>query len=46
MFFEDAKIASKELEITLTHRDCGLEEKAPMCGVPHHVSETYSFVYL
>jgi len=41
MFFEDALIASKELEITLTQRDCGLSEKAPMCGVPHHVSETY-----
>ena len=41
MFFEDAKIASKELEITLTQRDCGQEEKAPMCGIPHHVSDTY-----
>lgn len=41
MFFEDAKIASKELEIALTQRDCGLEEKAPMCGVPHHVADTY-----
>ncbi|NMA49902.1 MAG: DNA mismatch repair protein MutS, partial [Tissierellia bacterium] len=41
MFFEDAIIASRELEIALTKRECGLEEKAPMCGVPHHVSETY-----
>ena len=41
MFFEDAKTASRELEIALTQRDCGLEEKAPMCGVPHHVAETY-----
>ncbi len=41
MFFEDAKLVSKELELTLTGRDCGLEERAPMCGVPHHSSETY-----
>ena len=41
MFFEDAITASRELEITLTQRDCGMDEKAPMCGVPHHVSETY-----
>jgi DNA mismatch repair protein MutS len=41
MFFEDALTASKELEITLTGRDCGQEEKAPMCGVPHHASENY-----
>ncbi|MEG0629479.1 MAG: DNA mismatch repair protein MutS [Christensenellaceae bacterium] len=41
MFFEDAKIASKELEIALTGRDCGLAERAPMCGVPHHAVETY-----
>ena len=41
MFFEDALKASKELEITLTQRDCGMAEKAPMCGIPHHVSETY-----
>ena len=41
MFFEDAITASRELEITLTQRDCGMSEKAPMCGVPHHVSETY-----
>ena len=41
MFFEDAKIASKELELTLTGRDCGLEERAPMCGVPFHSCESY-----
>lgn len=41
MFFDDAIIASKELEIALTQRDCGLEEKAPMCGIPHHVAEAY-----
>ena len=41
MFFDDAKIASKELELTLTGRDCGLDERAPMCGIPHHSSETY-----
>ncbi|PKM50722.1 MAG: DNA mismatch repair protein MutS [Firmicutes bacterium HGW-Firmicutes-7] len=41
MFFEDAKLASKALEITLTGRDCGQEERAPMCGVPHHAAENY-----
>lgn len=41
MFFEDAKIASKELELTLTGRDCGQEERAPMCGVPFHSAENY-----
>ena len=41
MFFEDAKLASRELEITLTGRDCGLEERAPMCGVPFHAAESY-----
>ena len=41
MFFEDAKTASRELEITLTGRDCGLEERAPMCGVPFHAAEAY-----
>ena len=34
MFFEDAKLVSRELELTLTGRDCGQEERAPMCGVP------------
>ena len=41
MFFEDARTASKELELTLTGRDCGLEERAPMCGVPFHSAESY-----
>ncbi|MBR5231896.1 MAG: DNA mismatch repair protein MutS [Clostridia bacterium] len=41
MFFDDALTASRELELTLTGRDCGLEERAPMCGVPHHAVDTY-----
>lgn len=41
MFFEDALTASRELEITLTGRDCGQEERAPMCGVPFHAAESY-----
>ena len=41
LFFEDAKTASRELELTLTGRDCGLEERAPMCGVPYHALNTY-----
>ena len=41
MFFEDAVTASKELELTLTGKNCGLEERAPMCGVPHHAVDTY-----
>ena len=41
MFFEDAKVVSKELELTLTGRACGLEERAPMCGVPFHAADTY-----
>ena len=41
MFYDDAKIASKELELTLTGRDCGQEERAPMCGVPYHSYESY-----
>ncbi len=41
MFFDDAKLASKELELTLTGRDCGQEERAPMCGVPYHSCEGY-----
>ncbi|MGN1480842.1 DNA mismatch repair protein MutS [Porcipelethomonas sp.] len=41
MFFNDALLASKTLELTLTGKDCGLEERAPMCGVPHHSSEIY-----
>ncbi len=41
MFGEDAQVASRELEITLTGRDAGLEERVPMCGVPYHAAETY-----
>ncbi len=41
MFFEDALTVTKELEITLTGKDCGLEERAPMCGVPYHAAESY-----
>ena len=41
MFFDDAITASKELEITLTGKNCGLEERAPMCGVPYHSVDSY-----
>ncbi|MCR5135000.1 MAG: DNA mismatch repair protein MutS [Clostridiales bacterium] len=41
MFFDDAKLASRELELTLTGKSCGLEERAPMCGVPFHSADTY-----
>lgn len=41
MFFEDAKIASQELDLVLTGRDCGQEERAPMCGVPFHSADSY-----
>ena len=41
MFFDDAKTASRELELTLTGKDCGLEERAPMCGIPYHAVDTY-----
>ncbi|MBQ3668872.1 MAG: DNA mismatch repair protein MutS, partial [Clostridia bacterium] len=41
MFFEDAITASKALDLTLTGKDCGLEERAPMCGVPYHAVDTY-----
>ena len=41
MFFDDAVTASRELELTLTGRDCGMEERAPMCGVPFHSADTY-----
>ncbi len=41
MFFDDAKLASRVLELTLTGRDCGEEERAPMCGVPYHSAEGY-----
>ncbi len=42
MFFEDAEIASRELGITLTGKDCGLDQRAPMCGVPFHAYENYA----
>ncbi len=41
MFFDDAIVASKTLDLTLTGRDCGLDERAPMCGVPHHAVDNY-----
>lgn len=41
MFFDDAVLASRELEITLTGKDCGQEERAPMCGVPYHAANMY-----
>ncbi len=41
MFFDDALVASKALEITLTGKDCGLEERAPMCGIPYHAVDSY-----
>ena len=41
MFFDDAVTASKAMEVTLTGKNCGMEEKAPMCGVPYHAADTY-----
>lgn len=41
MFFEDAEVASKELELVLTGRDCGLDERAKMCGIPFHAADSY-----
>ena len=41
MFFDDAKLVSKELELTLTGKECGLDERAPMCGIPYHSYESY-----
>ena len=41
MFFDDAKLVSKELELTLTGKDCGLDERAPMCGIPYHAVDGY-----
>ncbi|MFA6308406.1 MAG: DNA mismatch repair protein MutS [Clostridia bacterium] len=41
MFYDDAELASKELEITLTGKDCGLDKRAPMCGVPFHAADNY-----
>lgn len=43
MFFEDAEVGARELELTLTGKDCGLEERAPMCGVPHHAVDSYIY---
>lgn len=43
MFFDDAVTASRELELTLTGRNAGMEERAPMCGVPYHAAETYIY---
>ncbi len=41
MFFDDAVTASRELELTLTGKDCGMEERAPMCGIPYHAADQY-----
>lgn len=41
LFFDDAKVAARELELALTGKNCGLEERAPMCGVPHHSASSY-----
>ena len=41
MFFEDAELVSKELDLTLTGKNCGMEERAPMCGIPYHAVEGY-----
>ncbi|MBU3174822.1 DNA mismatch repair protein MutS [Clostridium estertheticum] len=41
MFFDDAQLVAKELELVLTGRDCGLEKRAPMCGIPHHAANIY-----
>ena len=41
MFFDDAILVSKELELTLTGKSCGMEERAPMCGIPFHAAEGY-----
>lgn len=41
MFFDDAITVSRELELTLTGKDCGQEERAPMCGIPYHAADNY-----
>ena len=41
MFFYDAKLVARELDLVLTGKDCGLEERAPMCGIPYHAVEGY-----
>lgn len=43
MFFDDAKTGARELELTLTGKDCGLEERAPMCGIPYHAVDSYLY---
>ena len=45
MFFDDAKLVSRELELTLTGKSCGMEERAPMCGVPFHSAETAGIAF-
>ena len=42
MFYDDAVLASKELDLTLTGKDCGTSERAPMCGIPYHAYESYA----
>ena len=44
MFYDDALTASRELEITLTGKNCGQEERAPMCGVPYHAVDVYLYM--
>ena len=46
MFFDDALTASKELEITLTGKNCGLKERAPMCGVPYQHNHFINFIFI
>lgn len=41
MFYDQAKLCSRELELTLTGKDCGESERAPMCGIPYHAVNTY-----
>ena len=41
MFFDDAVLVSRELELTLTGKSCGMEERAPMCGIPYHALDNY-----
>ena len=41
MFFDDAVRISQELQLVLTGKDCGLDERAPMCGIPHHAADVY-----
>ena len=41
MFFDDARTASEELDLVLTGKDCGTDERAPMCGIPYHAADSY-----